>query len=311
MISFRSKAKRLIDRIVRGSIFRCIKDRKGPVLPALIDFLHQEHIYERLDRLEQNKLLIESDYIHDINLRDKARNLLRLISPRDPINKYFCRFGRDNDGGYIMIDNIIESHGIAYSFGISDDVSWDYDLAERGYTIFQYDHTIDRLPKNHPNFHFSKIGLCGIGEDGNEMLSIENIIDINGHRNKNNMILKIDIEGDEWKVFSTISPEILKMFDQIVVEYHWFDRIYDDKLYQTMYKALKNISNLFTPVHVHGNNHYDIKIIGGVPVPQLVEVTYVRSEILKTDKCDRLFPTEIDQPNKPDRPDLYLGSFQF
>ena len=69
------------------------------------------------------------------------------------------RTGKHNDGGYIMLDDF-HAENIAYSFGICDDVSWDKDMASRGYDFFMYDHTIDRLPEENPRFHWSKLGIA-------------------------------------------------------------------------------------------------------------------------------------------------------
>lgn len=311
MASFRSTLRPTIDRAVRGSIFRALKEREGPVLSALTNFLHQEHIYHRLDRLEEICVSTSREHAHTPALGERTRNVLRLISPHDATDNHLCRFGRNHDGGYVLLDDILASDGIAYSFGISDDVSWDYELAERGYEVFQYDHTIENLPTIHPNFRFNKLGLCPSGQARSQMLSIDQMINRNGHAGKRNMILKIDIEGDEWEVLSAAPPDTLAQFDQIVIEYHWLDRLYEDSFYATARRALQNVRALFTPIHVHGNNHYDIKVLGGVPVPQLIEVTYVRQGIAKTAPCTRTFPTDLDQPNKFDWPDLYLGSFQF
>ena len=60
-----------------------------------------------------------------------------------------CRFSGGikygkHDGGYILLDDFHEG-SIAYSFGISTDVTWDKEMASRGYDVFMYDHTIDKL----------------------------------------------------------------------------------------------------------------------------------------------------------------------
>ena len=40
----------------------------------------------------------------------------------------------------------------------------------------------------------------------------------NGHLKENNMILKIDIEGNEWKPLNELSEDILNQFKYILVE---------------------------------------------------------------------------------------------
>ena len=64
------------------------------------------------------------------------------------------------DGGYVMLSSFKEN-GIAYSFGISNDVTWDNIMAELGYNIWQYDHTINALPYERKEFHWFKEGVSG------------------------------------------------------------------------------------------------------------------------------------------------------
>ena len=42
----------------------------------------------------------------------------------------------------------------------------------------------------------------------------------NGHSEENNMILKLDIESHEWKVFQNLPLNILSKFKYIVGEFH-------------------------------------------------------------------------------------------
>lgn len=90
-----------------------------------------------------NLMLVPTEIDLDISV-DFYRLLLQEIKVVNPIGKTFCRIGRDYDGGYLML-NVFHGN-IAYSFGINDDVSWDEDVANRGYEVYLYDHTIDALP---------------------------------------------------------------------------------------------------------------------------------------------------------------------
>ncbi len=52
-------------------------------------------------------------------------------------------------------------------------------------------------------------------------------------------------------------------------------------------------------IHVHGNNHADA-IVGGVPVPTVLELALVRADAGKRFvRPRRPFPTRLDQPNNP------------
>ena len=77
--------------------------------------------------------------LSEVNVNFKYYELLReRLKIKKVIGKNFVRFGKPNDGGYVMVDNF-KTSGVAYSFGINNDVSWDSDMATRGYEIFMYD----------------------------------------------------------------------------------------------------------------------------------------------------------------------------
>lgn len=108
--------------------------------------------------------------------------IIPLLSPVDISGAKYRRLGRNYDGGYVMLDDF-SSHNIeaAYSFGISNDVSWDEAIAELGIDVFMYDHTIDALPKQHSRFHFFKKGVTG-NPPGKNFETLSNLIAHNGHQ---------------------------------------------------------------------------------------------------------------------------------
>lgn len=74
------------------------------------------------------------------------------------------RVGGTHDGGYIMLMPFSEAK-VAYSIGIGNNVEWDRQMAENGYEIFMYDHTIENLPEENMAFHWRKKGIRGGGEN--------------------------------------------------------------------------------------------------------------------------------------------------
>jgi FkbM family methyltransferase len=285
-------ARRTVDRVLEPSIARS---------------LSKQPQWQRLDALgaaAHRPLEFSS------GTGQRASLLLRMLEPLDVADGTFGRLGRDHDGGYVMVIDKLTG-GVAYSLGISDDVSWDRSMADRGYDVYQYDHTIDDLPDYNEKFHFHRVGISGYGRDDATFQSLDTVLRSNNHVGRDDLVLKIDIEGAEWDVFSSILDTTLLSFRQIVVEFHWFGRAGDDEFFAKAYAALSRLRTHFDPVHVHANNHYGFQIVGGVAVPDLLEVTYIRKGIYQTKPSDRVFPTEIDQPNWTARPDLWLGSFKY
>lgn len=236
--------------------------------------------------------------------------LLQLLAPYATPDYKKIRVGRDHDGGYIMLDRF-EGVKAAYSLGINDDVSWDEDIARRGIPVFQYDHTIADVPVSHPLFHWSKIGIEGIKSGDASLDTLANIIDNNGHGNNQDLILKCDIEGDEWSMLANASQNLLSQFSQIVVEFHFTGNFYNETYMELLSAAIRNITHSHKVLHVHANNCSPYLIIGGIPLPCALELTLVRSDGLRLELSSEVFPSELDMPNSPNTIDYRLGSFRF
>lgn len=242
--------------------------------------------------------------------QEMVTTIFRLISPMDPKTLAFERVGRDFDGGYVQV-KLPQEGSIAYSVGIKRDVSWDLDMANRGYQVFQYDHTISALPQDHSNFHWAKLGITGQSEMSEELSSIPKELNKNSHLDVDDIVLKMDIEGHEWSVFGDIEPQDLSRFSQIMLEIHDLHQLHTLGHYRRARKALRKLHQTHQVVHVHGNNNTSLTVIGGIPVPPVMELTLVRRDLCEFEKCSRTFPTELDQPNNPNFAEHILGSFSY
>jgi len=236
------------------------------------------------------------------------RRVMSLLTPQEVIGYHKIRIGRRNDGGYVLIDDERQTR-VCYSFGIGLDASWDHEMAVRGAVIYQYDHHLDKPPQQHPSFRFYSIGAGPISH-GN-IKTVQDLIDENGHGTESEMILKMDIEGAEWDILDQVSVPLLKQFVQIVVELHGMSEMRSMDWCARAERVLLKLSESHVPVHVHGNNFSLFDIVEGVPVPQVVEVTFARRSSYSTKAGTERFPTDIDQPNNPDVADMYLSRFEF
>ena len=242
---------------------------------------------------------IEASYI--------ARSTLALLRPYDVVGARKIRVGRPFDGGYVMIDAFAGVEA-AYSLGINDDVSWDFDIAQHNIDIYQYDHTIDGLPYAHPRFRWQKIGIAA--QSSGEMRSLGDLVEQNGHLGSKNLLLKCDIECSEWDSLYHISGSVLSKFSQIVIEIHDLERVGrpDDLVSR---QALKNLTNHHNVVHVHANNYGGHRLVGGIPMPNVIELTLLRKDMGQFVPSQTTFPTPMDMPCNKDWADIYLGGFTF
>ena len=239
-----------------------------------------------------------------------ALSALRMLRPRKLIGVNKVRLGRPFDGGYVMAD-LFQDIEAAYSLGIKDDVSWDLDVATMGIPCFQYDPTIDALPQQHELFNWKPYRIDGHVDRANASETLESLIIQNGHERAKNLLLKCDIEGSEWSLLKSTPSRILRQFRQMVFEFHNLHMLADPNHSNNVRNTFLNLTAHHHVVHVHANNYGGWEIIGGVPVPAVIELTLVRKDVGQFELSDEVFPSELDMPNAPQRSDLYLGHFVF
>jgi hypothetical protein len=156
------------------------------------------------------------------------------------------RLGTTADGGWsICLDGLLpklRSHQLAsqgsgnaaeclvYAFGVGNppETSFDFAIEALGCSVFMFDPTIGRPRQDlSPNLHFRPIGI-GVRDESRsnvfEFRTLDSIAELLGHTNSIIDVLKIDVEGDEWKVLPTLfASKWLKQgkVRQLVLEVHF------------------------------------------------------------------------------------------
>ena len=240
----------------------------------------------------------------------RVKSAMRLLRPYDMVGQTKLRVGRFFDGGYVMLDRL-DGVGAAYSLGINDDVSWDIDIAARGVPIFQYDPTIKALPAEHKLFNWSPIWIETGPDDATNVETLESLIEQNGHQDRTDLVLKCDIEGAEWPLLQRTPNKVLRQFSQMVFEIHNLGFLADQHHGDNVRQAFLNLTASHHVVHVHGNNFAGWCVVGGVPLPGVIEVTLVRKDEGSFVPSSETFPTSLDMPCNASLADLHLGSFVF
>lgn len=124
-------------------------------------------------------------------------------------------------------------------------------------------------------------------------------------------ILKLDIEGAEWSVLRETPAELLTRFEQIALELHGLHDFDKPAFNAAAQASLRKLAAYFTLCHVHANNFGMVRIVGGFPVPEALELTFIRSDLVKRAPSTTVYPTPIDTPNYPEWPDHLLWYFPF
>ena len=231
------------------------------------------------------------------------------FSPARAVGLSKRRIGAETDGGYVMLDDMSRPC-IVLSLGVGHDASWDCQMADLGAVVHQYDHTVQPPAGQPPSIVFHPKRIVDVA-DGSGVTLEEAMSALDDGNTSRPAILKLDIEGSEWSVLDAVSSRVLNRFDQIICEYHDLGEAVDPAWFERACRVVDKIQHQFQTVHVHGNNNGQIISVGGVSFPSVLEVTYASRGRYRFQPTNERFPTGLDRPNNPERPDLWLGSFSF
>ena len=163
------------------------------------------------------------------------------------LDSYTChsrqRIGRVGDGGKWVCGLATMKdldRCIVYSYGIRDDVSFELDLIARtGCEVHAFDPSIGALPDAVPDelvrtgaFTWHKQALSSVTGSVDTFMNAESLLDTMvrlGHAKLT--LLKVDIEGSEWGVFSSlfsnaragVGKPLRLLTDQLLIELHYRD----------------------------------------------------------------------------------------
>tara|TARA_B100000029_G_C17491267_1_gene929200 strand:+ start:521 stop:1312 length:792 start_codon:yes stop_codon:yes gene_type:complete len=249
---------------------------------------------------------------------DKSFNFLKPFEVDDLI-----RLGRKEDGGYIISEKVLKNCNILISFGMANDWSFEQDFLNynKENKVYIYDHTVNliyflkRFYKSLKRLFYLKSSPSNINTKLNELIKylkidkkkfihIKKKVDIINSNfqvdikkifsitNNKKIILKIDIEGDEYKIFD----EILNFSNQIetfLVEFHEIEKNRDEFI-----SIIQKIQKNYFIIHLHANN---ITGYCNDNLPKTIEFTFLKKNNLKLNlKNINSYPIKnLDYPNHP------------
>ena len=209
-------------------------------------------------------------------------NFLNKISPIET-GKPLMRLGNDFDGGY-LIPNDISNLSKCFTIGVGKDISFEYDLAKQGIHSYFADATVDSLPVQSQHFTFIKKNISNTTSD--KYITINDFIKYGLKNSSEDFILKIDIEGDEYKNIQYLAENFLIQARILVVEFHYMERILS-RLYlsNVIESTFDKILKTHSVVHIHPNNDSGFYIYNKKKIFRTLEITFLRNDrIIKKKK---------------------------
>jgi len=120
---------------------------------------------------------------------------------------------------FICFDSFNPSSCLIYSFGISNDWSFEDYMGELNCTVHGHDPSVSFPPQRSNQVFFHKVGV-GVRKDS-RMDTLTNLLDANGHLLNQIFYLKVDIEGAEVGTLPQwLESGLLQRVDQLGIELH-------------------------------------------------------------------------------------------
>ncbi len=238
-----------------------------------------------------------------IEKKTLKKDLSKVLKKLLPYTTEFdlIRLGENNDGGY-LIPNDLSDISQNYSAGVGNLTKFEKDLEEK-YSIISsmvdFNDVDKKLLPSRAKFQKKKIGISTYQEN----LSINDWL----NEESGEIILKMDIEGDEYLTLSSMSDENINKIRILVVELHDLRHLRNYFFFKTFKNFISKLSNFFYVCHLHVNNASKITNIDGYDVPDMLEVTLIRKNRVKkfTNKFAPI-PHKLDQKTVIKQKEIFL-----
>jgi hypothetical protein len=226
-----------------------------------------------------------------------------LIRPWTASGLDLQRVGGALDGAYVMAP-ISAAEG-ALSIGVGHDVSWDQAIAAQSIAVHMFDPTVDGLPEPVPGGVFHRIGIGSTAGvlDGMELRTLPELMTLAGMADSHELLLKVDVEGAEW---SSLYSTDFAPFQQVLLEMHDLSRLQDEAAADEVLQTVRSLTITHLPVHVHANNEGAFNRYDGRWFPDVIEVSYVRRDLLEGATPATSLVVGLDRPSNPRYPDYDL-----
>lgn len=232
------------------------------------------------------------------------------------------RLGRPFDGGYVVnIETLCKSAAL-FTYGVSDDISFEIDYVKAtDRKAFCFDHTCNPVyipPGFEKNITHFLEGISGDKQERTDTFfsHYEKYFEMHWDERKNSfedrVLLKMDIEGNEYETISKMDMEKLsKITTGLIIEFHSLEFEHQRTMF---FNCLSRINKYFYLTHLHGNNfsgNFDFfekrfaESIGEwyvekFSIPTCLELSFINKEMASYIQKDiRKYPHKetLDRPN--------------
>ena len=244
-------------------------------------------------------------FVEKKNSEERVKNLLKKLLPYK-INTNLVRLGEKNDGGYLVPEDFkgIERN---YSAGVGILTKFELDLINNHsiYSKMLDYNDIDKsiIPKG-CEFIKKKLSLRNNAKE----ISINNWLETNDKE----IMLKLDIEGNEYQVLQEISKENMNKIQILIIEFHNLRDLRGTFFLNFFENLMEKLESYFYVCHVHINNTSKIKKIGKLKIPDMIEVTLIKKNRVKNFKKEfSKLPHDLDSKTDLNKKEIFIDKYWY
>ena len=221
---------------------------------------------------------------------DELSKFLKELWPKI-VSGNLLRFGTAGDGGYLL-PSMMQNIKVCYSGGVETNSDFEADIVSKfGCLVYMLDGSVSGPPITSPNFKFKKLWVGNINTS--DTIDVNDWLKLERNTGKNEVLLKLDIEGHEYNVLQAISDLNWEMIGCLVCEFHAFEVILsgNNKRVRGIFEM---ILSKFDCVHVHANNSKQPYIAHGFLIPSDIEITFVKKDFISVNGKVNTLPHDLD-----------------
>jgi hypothetical protein len=115
------------------------------------------------------------------------------------------------------------------------------------------------------------------------------------------LLLQIDIEGAEYETLLLAPESIMEKFRVIVIEIHDMQSALSRSGSRLLNALASKLGRTHSSIHLHVNNAVGPLVAGGRKFPDVVEVTFLRKDLIAQSGGLAALPHPLDVPNTSKR----------
>jgi len=224
-------------------------------------------------------------------------------------NFSLIRLGNRGDGGYLLPDDFSDSD-LCISAGCNAEWSFEKDLLD----IYSVRSLIldeeDKKPSDlYETLHYIPKFLSY--KNSKSTINLDKIINFLSTEEPSlkNLILKLDIESDEYPVLASIKECLISKFKVIVIEFHDIDKLRYKSFFNFFDKNIRQkLFNNFLPIHLHPNNCCGTFEFSDYSFPKVAEVTFINKKFVSSVSGFSKLPHKDDFRNIDFMPEVSIDT---